>query len=310
MMKKHAVESLNTDFMIVGRAFKTQETKADDPSLLKKVLKKIKTMPLLSVLILSLIIIGCILAPHLATHDPNGFYLHNLSQAPDSEFYFGTDMMGRDLYSMMWYGGRTSLSIGILGAFIIAIIGITYGSISGISDDKLDSLMMRITEMCGAIPGLLFVLILSAVFDAKDVLRLSMVIGLTGWFGLARIVRSEVRQIRNNEYVLYARCTGANLWYVMGQHLFPNFVSAIMFSILSTISSSITTETTLSFLGLGLPVDVISWGSMLSLANRALITRSWWVIVFPGLFLIVTLMCITNVGSYFRKEVNRGPSKL
>lgn len=296
----------HSDFEIVGAGYKIHVPQAKKQTLRQRLAGK----PILSLIILLVIIIGCICAPLLQTHDANGFYLRNVNQAPDAEFYFGTDTLGRDLYSMMWYGGRTSIVIGIFGAAVIAVIGIIYGCTSGTSSDRVDSVMMRITEMCGSIPNLLFVLILSAVLKASNVISLAIVIGVTGWFGLARIVRSEVRQIRNNEYVLYARSTGGSFLYAMFRHLVPNFISAVMFSVISSISSCITTETTLSFLGLGLPVDVISWGSMLSLANKALIMKSWWVIIFPGLFLVTTLMCITNVGSYFRQEVNRRPSNL
>ena len=96
----------------------------------------------------------------------------------------------------------------------------------------------------------------------------------------------------------------------MKKHLIPNFVSAIMFVVVSSISTSMSMESTLSFLGLGLPVDVVSWGSMLSLANKALLLNTWWVIIIPGLFLITTLICITNIGNYFRKETNKKPSNL
>ncbi len=293
-------------FTMVGAGYRVHTPKVKKPSFFQKC----KGKPILSLLILLVIVGGCICAPLLETHDAHGFYLRNVNQAPDAEFLFGTDTLGRDLYSMMWYGGRTSIVIGVLGAAIIAVIGTVYGCISGTSGDRIDSMLMRITEMCGSIPTLLFVLILSAVMSATDVFRLSLVIGITGWFGLSRIVRSEVRQIRNNEYVLYARCTGGSFLYTMRQHLVPNFVSAVMFCVISSISSCITTETTLSFLGLGLPVEVISWGSMLSLANKALVMKSWWVILFPGLFLVTTLMCMTNLGSYFRQEVNRRPSNL
>ena len=103
---------------------------------------------------------------------------------------------------------------------------------------------------------------------------------------------------------------GARFDHLMCRHLIPNLVSAIMFVVISSISSSMSMESTLSFLGLGLPVDVISWGSMLSLANKALLLNTWWVIVIPGVFLIITLLCITNIGNYFRKETNRRESVL
>lgn len=293
-------------FQIVGAGYRTHVPRTRKPTLRQR----LKGKPILSLVILLLIVLGCVFAGALANHDPSGFYLQNLNEAPSAEFRFGTDSLGRDINSMIWYGGRVSLVIGLLGAGIIAVIGTVFGCISGTAGERMDSFLMRVAEMCGSIPSLLFVLILSAAFQTNDVLSLSVVIGVTGWFGLARIVRSEVRQIRNGEYVLYARCCGGGFFYVMARHLVPNFISAVMFVIVSSISSCITTESSLSFLGLGLPVDVVSWGSMLSLANRALIMNTWWVIVFPGAFLVVTLMCITNVGAFFRKETNRKPSNL
>ena len=299
-------DQTSADFRIIGANAKTFETTKKKQHLSVW----LKGKPVVSVIVLALIILGCIFAPAIANHDPSKLYYDHISEAPNAEFFFGTDYLGRDLFSIMFFGGRTSISIGLLGTAIISAIGITYGTINGIVPEKVDSAMMRLTEMLGSIPGLLFILILSAAFPMQNVLSLSIIIGVTGWFGLARIVRSEVRQIRNTEYVLYARCSGGKLLYVMWHHLIPNFLSSIMFVIVSSISSCITTESTLSFLGLGLPIDKLSWGSMLSLANRALILNTWWVIVIPGLFLIVTLMCITNIGNYLRKETNRRPGIL
>ncbi|MDO4649578.1 MAG: ABC transporter permease [Eubacteriales bacterium] len=293
-------------FKIVGPGYRVHEPKKKK----RRFLSRIKGTPILSLIILLIIALSCIFANIVANHDPSLFYYQSLNQAPNSEFYFGTDSLGRDLFSIMFYGGRASLAIGLLGAAIIAILGTIFGCISGTANDKVDSVMMRFTELCGSIPALLLVLILSALFPRKNVLTMSIVIGITAWFGMARIVRSEVRQIRNCDYVLYARCTGGRFLYVMYRHLIPNFLSAVMFVVISNISSCITMESTLSFLGLGLPVDTLSWGSMLSLANKALIMKTWWVIIVPGLFLVVTLMCITNVGNYLRKENTRKPSNL
>lgn len=181
-----------------------------------------------------------------------GFTWMPCNVPPGAEFYFGTDSLGRDLYSIMFYGGRTSLTIGLLGAAIIAVIGTVYGCVSGVLPDRADAVMMRLLEAGGSIPSILLVLILSALFPSRNVFTLSFVIGVTGWFGMARIVRSEVRQIRNSEYVLYARCTGGSFLYVMWRHLIPNVLSAVMFAVVSNISTCITMESTLSFLGLGL----------------------------------------------------------
>lgn len=299
---------LNDDdlFTIVGADYQIHTPVLKKPNLWYR----LKGKPIASIIILVLIIGGCIFAELIMNHDASEFYLEHLNGAPNSEFFFGTDSMGRDIFSLIWYGGRASIIIGLLSAAIITVIGIVYGCISGVSGSFLDSVMMRITEVAGSIPSILLILLITGFFSSNNVLTLSLVIGITSWFNLARIVRSEVRQIRNQEYVLASRCMGARFGHIMLRHLIPNFVSAVMFVIISGISTSMTTESTLSFLGLGLPVEVVSWGSMLSLANRALLLNTWWVIMIPGLFLVITLLCITNIGHYFRKEVNRRPSNL
>ena len=299
---------LNDDdlFTIVGADYQIHTPVLKKPNLWYR----LKGKPIASIIILVLIIGGCIFAELIMNHDASEFYLEHLNEAPNGEFFFGTDSMGRDIFSLIWYGGRASIIIGLLSAAIITVIGIVYGCISGVSGSFLDSVMMRITEVAGSIPSILLILLITGFFSSNNVLTLSLVIGITSWFNLARIVRSEVRQIRNQEYVLASRCMGARFGHIMLRHLIPNFVSAVMFVIISGISTSMTTESTLSFLGLGLPVEVVSWGSMLSLANRALLLNTWWVIMIPGLFLVITLLCITNIGHYFRKEVNRRPSNL
>lgn len=293
-------------FKIVGANYQSHIPKEAQPSRLKK----LKGKPIISVIVLAAIVLCCIFAEYLINHDPSEFYLKNLNEPPNSEFYFGTDSLGRDIYSMIWYGGRASIFIGILSTFIITVIGVTYGCISGTANTKIAAVMMRVVEIVNSIPILLLLLLLVSIMGKQDILKISFVIGVTGWFALARIVRSEVRQIRNLEYVLAARCMGANFLHLMYRHLIPNFVSAILFVVISSISTSMAMESTLSFLGLGLPVDVISWGSMLSLANRALLSNTWWVIMIPGVFLVITLLVITNIGNHFRKETNRKPSNL
>jgi peptide/nickel transport system permease protein len=170
--------------------------------------------------------------------------------------------------------------------------------------------MMRAAELAQSVPTLLTILLISSLVNRHDPITISLIIGFTGWFGLARLVRSEVRQIRNSEYIAASRCMGAGFPHLVRRHLVPNFVSAILFAVISGVSAAMAMEATLSFLGLGLPVDVLSWGSMLSLADRALLTNAWWVVAIPGLFLVVTLLCINSIGNYFRKETNKRPSNL
>ena len=231
--------------------------------------------------------------------------LMHCNEAPGREFLFGTDTMGRDIFSMIWYGGRISLFIGVFATMISTMVAIVFGAVSGCAPDKVDAALMRFTEIFLSIPELLLVILLQAVLGKANVVSISVVIGLTGWAPIAKIVRTEVKQIRNSEYVIAARCMGGSFWYILRQHLTPNFASSIMFMVVMNIRSAIIAESTLSFMGIGLPLEQISWGSMLSNADKALMTQSWWIILIPGVFLVVTLMCMTNIGNDMRKRVNR-----
>ena len=161
-----------------------------------------------------------------------------------------------------------------------------------------------------SIPNLLLVILLQAVLGKASIFSISFIIGITSWPSIAKVVRTEVKQIRNSGYVIAARCMGGSFQHVLWKHLTPNFASSIMFMVVMNIRSAIIAESTLSFMGIGLPLEQISWGSMLSNADKALMTKSWWIILIPGLFLTVTLMCMTNLGNYLRKAVNRKESYL
>lgn len=236
--------------------------------------------------------------------------LNECNRKPDFHFYFGTDIMGRDIFSMVWYGGRISLLIGFLSSFFSTILAIFYGSISGIAGEKLDQIMMQLIEILISIPSILTIIFVQAILDKNNVVSIAIVIGLTGWMNMAKVVRSEVRQIRNSEYVIASWHMGGNFLHILKEHFFPNFFPAILFIIITNIGQAIGTEATLSFLGIGLPIEIISWGSMLSLAEKALLLNSWWSILIPGLFLVVTLTAITNIGNYMRKENYKTHSNL
>ena len=285
-----------------------QESK---PSVEKKSgYRLLRSWPLVSVFILAGIIFGCAAAGLMANHDPAHFYLDHLGEAPGMTFYFGTDSLGRDIYSSIWYGGRRSLCIGFIGMAVSSVVGILYGCLSGIAPSQLDMLFMRMAELLSSIPAILLDMVLLACISTPDVVSVAVVIGVTSWMNLARMVRNEVRKIRNSDYVLASRCMGGGFLHILRWHLVPNFLPSVMFMIISSIGSAILMESTLSFLGLGLPVESISWGSMLSLSQRALLTNSWWVILMPGLFIISTLLCITNIGHYLRRTADRNESNL
>ena len=267
-------------------------------------------MPIVSAIILFAIVLGCVLADLICKKDPSYLDLMNYTKAPNAEFWFGTDTLGRDMFSCIWHGGRVSLLIGLASTALSTVIAIVYGAISGIAGEKVDTLLMRFTEIILSIPNLLLIIFLQAIMGKATIGSISVVIGLTSWFGIAKIIRTEVRQLRSSEYVIAAKCMGGSFWHILWKHLAPNFVSSFMFMVVMNIRSAIVAESTLSFLGIGLPLEVISWGSMLSLAENALMTKAWWIILIPGVFLVTVLMCITNLGHWLQTRVSHQEAKL
>ena len=294
---------MDTDFQIVGIRNTEDRT-------VGRHRKWYQGKPLISALLLAVILSGCLCCHLIMTKDPGYMDLAHYNVAPGGEFLFGTDTMGRDIFSMIWYGGRISLLIGVLATFLSTVLAIVFGSVSGCAPEWVDSLLMRFTEIFLSIPNLLLVILLQAILGKASIFSISFIIGITSWPSIAKVVRTEVKQIRNSGYVIAARCMGGSFQHVLWKHLTPNFASSIMFMVVMNIRSAIIAESTLSFMGIGLPLEQISWGSMLSNADKALMTKSWWIILIPGLFLTVTLMCMTNLGNYLRKAVNRKESYL
>ena len=261
-----------------------------------------EVFPVVSVTILAVIIIGCIICDIFIPYDPTRMMLDQISQPPSGAHIFGTDTLGRDLFSVIWHGGRISITVGLLATLISTVIAVIYGTAAGLAGKKVDDLLMRFTEILLSIPQILMVIFIQAIWGDATVLSISVVIGITGWMAVAKMVRSEVKQLRNAGFVLAARTMGAGFFYILRKHLMPNFMSAIMFMIVTNIGSAIAMEATLSFMGLGLPTDIISWGSLMSLSQRAMLTGAWWMLLIPGVFLVVTLICITDIGEYMRNR--------
>jgi len=264
-----------------------------------------EVFPVASVTILAVIIAGCIICEIFIPYDPTRMMLDQISQPPSGAHIFGTDTLGRDLFSVIWHGGRISITVGLLATLISTVIAVIYGTAAGLAGKWADDLLMRFTEILLSIPQILMVIFIQAIWGDATVLSISVVIGITGWMAVAKMVRSEVKQLRNAGFVLAARTMGAGFFYILRKHLMPNFMSAIMFMIVTNIGSAIAMEATLSFMGLGLPTDIISWGSLMSLSQRAMLTGAWWMLLIPGIFLVVTLICITDIGEYLRTRNRR-----
>lgn len=263
-----------------------------------------------SVIVLSVIVMGCVFCELIMTKDPTYMDLAAANEAPCREFLFGTDAMGRDIFSMIWYGGRVSLFIGALSTLITTFIAVVYGTLSAAAPKAVDDAMMRLLEIMLSIPSLPLTVLLQAVIGEPNVLSISVVIGLTGWMSIANVVRTEVKQLKSSEYIIAAKSMGGGFFYILRRHLAPNFAASIMFMVVMNIRSAIAAESTMSFMGIGLPLEIISWGSMLSLAEKALLTDSWWIILIPGAFLAATMLSITGIADSLRKDNSRKHSNI
>jgi len=264
-----------------------------------------RPLPYFWMIILAVIVAGCILAGIVAPTDPYHMDPGAISRPPGGGHIFGTDTLGRDLFAVIWHGGRISLIIGLLSTLIATVIAVIYGTVSGLAADRIDDVMMRFSEIIMSVPSILFVLFLTALAGGGNILVISIAIGVTGWMPIAKMIRAEVRQLRTAGFVMAARTMGAGFFYILRKHLMPNYMAQVSYMIVSHIGSAIATEATLSFLGLGLPSNVVSWGTLLSLSQKAILTGAWWLLIIPGLFLVVTILCFTEIAEHMRLSNNR-----
>jgi len=228
--------------------------------------------------------------------------LGSYNAPPSAEFWFGTDDLGRDIFVRVWAGARISLLIGFAAAIIDLIIGVLWGSISGLAGGRVDNIMMRIADVLTAIPYLLVVIVLLVVLK-PGIVPMIIALSITGWIQMARIVRGEVLSIKNQEYVLAARTLGARTGHLILKHLVPNALGAILVTMTLTVPSAIFTESFLSYLGLGVPAPLASWGTMASEGNGA-IANAPWRLIFPALFISLTIFAFNAVGDGLRDALD------
>jgi len=180
-----------------------------------------------------------------------------------------------------------------------------YGSISGYIGKNIDSIMMRFIDIMLSIPSILIMILIQSIIGYTSHLSISFVIAITSWMTIAKVVRSEVLELKSRPFVDAAKTMGANFNHIFLKHLVPNFVPSVTYMSIMNIISAIIMESTLSFLGMGIPIEVASWGSMLSQGQDAILGNGWWIILFPGVFIAITLVCINNIANYIRKINNK-----
>lgn len=260
-------------------------------------LKKNK-VAMISLFFLIFMVLMCIFAPYIYPHPYNEQNIEITNQGPTLEHIFGLDDLGRDIFARIWVGGRVSLTIGVVGALISLVVGTLYGGISGFCGGIVDDIMMRILEILVGIPYMVVVIIVS-VYLGKGMTSLMIALCLTSWTGLARLVRGEIIELKESEYVMAARALGTSPFKIITKHLIPNTLSVIIINTTFAIPSFIFSEAFLSFLGMGIQPPDTSWGAMASLGQQQM-TYYPHELIFPALAISVTMLAFNLLGDGLR----------
>ena len=245
------------------------------------------------------IMIGCaVIVPFLSPHTYYETHLALKNKAPCATFWFGSDELGRDLFTRIWWGARISLFVGITAAVIDMAIGVFFGAFAGMVGGKTEEFMMRLTDILYSLPHLLIVILLMVIMK-PGVTTIIVALTLTGWINMARIVRGQILQIKQNDFVMAAYMLGASRWRMLSRHLIPNTIGSIITTMTLTIPAAIFTEAFLSFLGLGVQAPIASWGTMASDGLSALRYYPWR-LFFPAGFISVTMLSLNLLGDGIR----------
>lgn len=242
-----------------------------------------------------ILVLMAIFGPILSPYDANIGVLSKQYQPPSAEHWFGTDSAGRDVFTRTWQGARISLFVGFMAALIDVTIGIIWGGISGYKGGRTDNVMMRIIEVLYGIPYLLVVILLLVVLG-PSLLTIIIALTVTGWVGMARIVRGQVMQIKNYEYILASKSFGTKTSRIIRKGLLPNSMGPIIVQMTLTVPSAIFAEAFLSFIGLGISSPNASWGVMASDSLGAILSGNWWTLFFPAFFISLTMFAFNVLG--------------
>lgn len=264
-------------------------------------------LAMIGFIIIASILLLALIAPLIAPYDPNAINVKAILLSPSNNHLMGTDGLGRDVFSRMLYGSRISLMVGFVAVGIATVIGIILGAIAGFYRGWVDTLIMRLVDVMLSIPT--FFLILAVIaFLTPSIWNIMIVIGLTSWMGVTRLVRAEFLSLRHREFVLAAQTLGAKDMRLIFTHLLPNSLTPIIVSSILGIASAVLVESGLSFLGLGVQAPQASWGNILT-DGKEYIQFAWWLSLFPGLAILITVLGYNLLGDGLRDAYNPRSSK-
>ncbi|MDR1397613.1 MAG: ABC transporter permease [Desulfarculales bacterium] len=249
-----------------------------------------------------LLMLTAFLAPLLAPYPPNLPNADAVLLPPSWQYPLGTDDTGRDLLSRMLYGARVSLEVGLVAAGISTLLGVILGAIAGYYGRWVESLIMRFTDLMLCFPAFFLILAVIALLD-PSIINIMIIIGLTSWMGVARLVRAEFLTLKHREYVLAARSLGAGNMRIIVRHLLPNAIAPVLVAATLGVAGAILLESGLSFLGLGVQPPEASWGNILRQSKDNL-EIAWWLSVFPGLAILLTVLSYNLLGEGIRDALD------
>ena len=256
-----------------------------------------------ALIILVIMVIMVIIGPGISGYNFEQMNTDEINQLPSAEHWFGTDDLGRDLFARVFQGGRVSLTIGIVGAVVASVVGSIYGGIASYFGGIVDDIMMRIVEVLLSIPYLLTVILISVVTDSKSIGTMMLALVLTGWCGIARLVRGQMLQLKSQEYILAANALGVSPIKTIMRHMIPNTLGMIIVAITFDIPGYIFSEAFLSYVGLGVQPPDTSWGALASAAQQNFMFYPYQ-LFFPSLMIALTMLGFTLLGDGLRDALD------
>ncbi len=272
--------------------------------MIKIIFNRLRKNPLsvAGLLIIVFLTLVAMLAPFVSPYEPTAIDVYNVLSPPDFTHPFGTDELGRDVLSRMIWGARASLKVGFIAVGIAITIGSILGSISGYYGGKIDSILMRFVDIMLAFPTFFLILAVISILE-PSISTIMIIIGLTGWMDVARLVRAEFLTIKERDFISAARAIGANDLRIIFRHILPNALSPVFVAATFGIAGAILIESGLSFLGLGVQPPEPSWGNILT-SGKDNITVAWWLSLFPGIAILITVLSYNLVGEGLRDALD------
>jgi len=253
-------------------------------------------------LVVLLLFAVSLLAPWIAPCDPSVIDLKQVLAAPSSAHLFGTDQLGRDVLSRMIWGARISLKVGFVATGIAILLGAILGAVSGYYGRWVDAVIMRFVDVMLCFPAFFLILAVIAILEAS-IWNIMIIIGLTGWMGITRLVRADFISLKERDFVLAARVIGASDLRIIFVHILPNAMASILVAATLGVAGAILTESALSFLGIGVQPPTPSWGNILT-AGKDNIDIAWWLSLYPGLAILITVLGYNLLGEGIRDSLD------